>query len=343
MVVNPVLVEAIRGPLVESVHRGRIAVVDRGGRRIVSIGDVDGLVYPRSAVKALQALPLIETGAAREFGLTKAEIALCCASHNGEPDHIDTVRSILAKSGGDEGALECGRQPPRRDDDLASLHRASQLPRPIHNNCSGKHAGFIALARHLGVDPAGYSDRDHPVQKTVKAALETMLGADLSRDLCAVDGCSVPTYAVPLAMLADGFSRFASGRGLNPETVAACREIYAACVEEPFMVAGTDRFCTKIMRMFACRVFVKTGAEGVYTAAFRDTGIGVALKCDDGASRAAEVTMAAIIDALVPMSDDERRALRPLVRPVLRNWRKTAIGELRPADDVFDAIRGIAG
>ncbi len=317
-------------------------VVDGGGRTIAAIGDIDAPVYPRSSVKALQAIPLIESGAARSFGLTRAEIALCCASHNGEPAHIDAARSILAKAGADETVLECGKQPPRRDEDLAALHRASEAARPIHNNCSGKHAGFIALALHLGVDPTGYVTADHPVQRTIGATLKAMLGAALSADLCGIDGCSVPTYAVPLSKLADGFSRLVSGRDLGDARAGACRQLYDACVEEPFMVAGTGRFCTDVMRLFAGRVFVKTGAEGVYTAAFRDSGIGVALKCDDGAVRASEIAMAAVIDALLPMQAGERQAFQRILRPVLKNWRLTKVGEIRAVDAAFEPIRNLA-
>lgn len=338
---NPVLVEVTRGPLVESVHRGSIAVVDADGRLTASVGNVEALIYPRSSVKALQAIPLVETGGADAFGLSDAEIALCCASHSGEPGHIAAVRSILAKSGVDEAAFECGAQTPRREADAAELVRANEPARPIHNNCSGKHSGFIALARHLGFDVPGYVEPDHPVQQTIKDVLDDVMGSVGTQDTCGIDGCSVPTYAVPLKNVADGFSRFASGRGMSAARAAACRRIYAACVAEPFMVAGTDRFCTEIMSIFGGRVFVKTGAEGFFAAVFRDTGVAVALKCDDGATRASETMMAAVIEALLPLQGREKDDFARWLHPVLENRRGTGVGEVRPTTGAFDVFRDL--
>ena len=336
---NPILVDVTRGPLVESVHRGRIAIVGRSGGIVAAVGDIDKPTYPRSAIKALQAVAMVESGAADRFGLSDLELALVCSSHNGEAAHVAAARSILKKAGADETLFECGAQMPARPDDVAILNRSDANPLAVHNNCSGKHAGFIALARQLGVDPAGYVEKDHPVQQRVAGVLAEMTGAAHAVDACGTDGCSIPTYAIPLTDLARGFWRFVTGEGLTEERAEACRRLYGACVSHPFLVAGTERFCTGVMEIFSGRVFVKTGAEGVFVAAFRDLGMAVALKIDDGATRAAEVAMAEVIAALVPMSDAETRAFERFRQPVLRNRNDREVGRVQAVSNIFSELR----
>jgi L-asparaginase II len=328
---NPVLVEVLRGTLVESRHRGSIAVSDADGGRVLSLGDMERPVYPRSAVKALQALPLVESGAADRFGLGPQELALACASHSGEPDHVATAARMLSLAGLDPSALKCGAHWPIHQPSAHALAREGGTAGAIHNNCSGKHAGFLCVACALDADRAGYTDPAHPVQRAVKAALGSLTGTAISQDVCAVDGCSVPTWAVPLSALALAFARFGSGVGLAPERAKAAARLRAACAAYPWHVAGTGRFCTEIMLRLGARVFVKTGAEGVYCAALPEQGLGIAVKCDDGAGRAAEVMMAATLARLLP-AGTERAALEPFVRPVLRNWNGIAVGTIRPTE-----------
>ncbi|WP_349360015.1 asparaginase [Stappia sp.] len=337
---NPVLVEVTRGGAVESRHRGAIAVVDAAGAPLATVGDVTAPVFPRSAVKALQALPLLESGAAEALDLSDAELALACASHNGEAIHVNAARVMLMKAGLDEDALECGSQWPRRMQDVARLHRADAHPGPLHNNCSGKHAGFLGLARTLGVPTRGYVEPDHPVQREVRIALEEMTGAALDHAPCGIDGCSIPTYAVPLDRLARAFACFGTGEGLAPLRAEAADRLYHACTAHPEMVAGTERFCTEVMRAFAGRVFVKTGAEGVFVASIPERGLGVALKCDDGATRAAETMMAETLARLLALSDDEASALAHWRRPQLSNWVGRSVGEIRPVDAAFAGLEG---
>jgi L-asparaginase II len=328
---NPVLVEVLRGALVESRHSGAVAVVDADGGRALALGDVEKPVYPRSAVKALQALPLVETGAADRFGLGPQELALACASHSGEPGHVATAARMLALAGLDAGALECGAHWPIHQPSAQALARTGGSAGAIHNNCSGKHAGFLCVACATASDPAHYVEAAHPVQRLVKATLEDMTGAVLSQDVCATDGCSVPTWAVPLVALARGFARFGTGLGLTPGRAKAAARLRKACAAHPWHVAGTGRFCTEVMQRLGARVFVKTGAEGVYCAALPEQGLGIAVKCDDGAGRAAEVTMAALLARFLPR-DADRAALEPFVRPTLRNWNGIAVGSIRPTD-----------
>ena len=325
---NPVLVEALRGVLVESRHTGAVAVVDADGGRALALGDVEQPVYPRSAVKALQALPLVETGAADRYGLGPEALALACASHSGEPGHVATATRMLTLAGLDAGALQCGAHWPIHQPSAQALAREGGMAGAVHNNCSGKHAGFLCVACAIDADPAHYIEAAQPVQRLVKATLEELTGAVLSQDVCAVDGCSVPTWAMPLAALARGFARFGTGLGLAPERAKAAARLREACAAHPWHVAGTGRFCTEIMQRFGARVFVKTGAEGVYCAALPEQGLGIAVKCDDGAGRAAEVMMAATLARLLPL-DADRATLEPFVRPTLRNWNGFAVGAMR--------------
>ncbi len=324
---NPVLIEVWRGGRVESRHRGSVAVVDADGATVFALGDVERAVYPRSAIKAFQALPLIESGAADRFKLDDEQIALACASHNGEPLHAATAARTLAAAGLDVSALACGAHWPSREATARALARAGQEPSALHNNCSGKHSGFVCAACAMGVDHHGYVDPAHPLQREVQAGIERLAGVTLEAP--AIDGCSAPNWPVPLRALAGAFARFGTGRGLGPETTKAAARLRAACAAKPWFVAGTERFCTGVMQYFGARVFVKTGAEGVFTGAFPDLGLGVALKVDDGAKRAAEMTMAAMIARFVPLTDADRTFLDPFLHPVIRNWNGMDVGALK--------------
>jgi L-asparaginase II len=212
---HPDLVHALRGGTVESFHRGALAIVDPSGTVRTALGDIHRPIFPRSAVKVLQALPLVASGAAEAFGLSDDELALACASHRGEPRHAETARSMLAKAGLDAGALECGAHWPYDDAAARALAAAGQSPSALHNNCSGKHSGFACvgclMARAAGAEPAaylkGYVEPDHPVMREVTAALQATTGADLADAPVGTDGCSIPTYAVPLRALALAFAR----------------------------------------------------------------------------------------------------------------------------------------
>jgi L-asparaginase II len=326
---NPILVEVLRGNHVESVHSGAIAVADARGKLLLALGDVERSVYPRSAVKALQALPLVESGAADLYGLEAESLALACASHSGEPRHIATATRMLAGAGLDASALRCGAHWPLHQPSAQALARSGGTAGAIHNNCSGKHAGFLCVACAIGANREHYTDPNHAVQRMVRAAIEQLTGAPLTSDDCAVDGCSAPTWALPLVSLARGFARFATGTGLTPDRARAAARLREACAAHPWHVAGTGRFCTAIMERFGTRYFIKTGAEGVYCAALPEHGLGIALKCDDGAGRAAEVMMAATLLRL-SRSISEQEQLEPFTQVMLRNRNGITVGEVRP-------------
>jgi L-asparaginase II len=327
---NPVVVEVTRGALVESAHRGAGVVVDADGQVMMAFGDSERPVYPRSAVKALQALPLVESGAADRLGLSDKEIALACASHSGGEDHVATARAMLAKAGYDERTLECGAHWPLGEDEARALARSGRTPTALHNNCSGKHAGFVCLSCAMGVDPKGYVAPDHPVQREVAASIEAMTGARLSEDMRGVDGCAIPTYAVPLVALARGFARLATGHGLSQARRNAVARIRAAVAAHPLTVAGRGRFDTEMMSLLGARVFIKSGAEGVACAALPEVGLGLAVKADDGAGRAAQVMMAALIRRFGDLDEQTEARLAPFVSPRLSNWNGAGVGLLRP-------------
>ncbi len=264
---NPVLVEVTRGGRAESRHRGAIAVVDAQGKPLLTLGDVEAPVFPRSAVKAIQALPLVELGAADHFGFQARELALAQASHGGEPAHVACAAAMLAAIGLDEHALECGAHAPSHIPSSNDLVRRGRAPSQLHNNCSGKHAGFLAVCQHRAYPHHGYVDPHHPVQADIREALQSVTGAAHDAEHCGTDGCSIPTYAVPLTALATGFARFGTGVGLSRERAAAAHRIYEAAVSEPFYVAGTGRFCTEVMTLMKGAAQVKTGAEGVFCGA----------------------------------------------------------------------------
>jgi len=336
---NPILAQASRGGIVESEHRGSVAVVDAAGRCMLELGDVDRPVFPRSAIKGLQAIPLIESGAADRYGLTDAEIALACASHNGEPEHVATAEGMLRKAGRDGSALECGAQMPMRANAFHPLVKEGRQPTALHNNCSGKHAGFICVACASGEDPMGYIRPDHPTMREVTAAVADMTGHRLADAPCGVDGCSIPAFAIPLRAMALAFARFGSGQGLTSARAKATARIRAAVAKAPFQVAGTGRFDTIAMQALGERAFLKTGAEGVYCAALPELGFGVALKCDDGATRAAEVAMAAVLTRLLALNDAEEAALAPLREQPLTNWNGLHVGDVRPAGALVSGPR----
>lgn len=344
---NPILVEATRGGIVESAHRGALAVVDAGGAAVCTIGDTARPVFARSAVKVLQALPLVTSGAADAFALTDEELALACASHNGQARHVAVAASVLAKAGLDESALECGVQWPSHEVAQREWAASGRPLGALHNNCSGKHAGFLCvgclMARAQGREPRdfvrGYVRADHPVMREVSAALQAATGCDLARAPAGTDGCSIPTYGIALAQLALAFARVATGVGLSPERARAAARLRAAVARAPFFVAGSGRFDTKVMQRLGERVFCKVGAEGVFCAALPEQGLGVAIKIDDGnTARAAEVAMAAAIEALVRLSDGERAFVRGLSDVTLKNWNGIETGALRATATLRDAM-----
>jgi L-asparaginase II len=274
-----------RDDLIESVHHGRYVVRSTDGEAIDSLGDPEAYVYLRSAAKPFQALPLVFSGAADAFGLTDEELAIVCASHTAEPRHLAAVHSILRKATLSEDDLQNDAHPPMHTLTAARLARGGDEPRPIHGNCSGKHAGMLAVCVHAGWDPAGYRDPEGPLQKLVRQTVAELCGLRPAAVRLAGDGCGVPVFALPLENLALGFARLAAGgaEGFPEDLLEAVRRVRDAMRAQPFMVGGTGRFDTRLME--ATDLVAKSGAEGVFAAASPE-GWGLALKISDGASRA---------------------------------------------------------
>ena len=333
---NPILVEQTRGETVENRHRGAFVIADADGNVIAAGGDISRPVFPRSAIKSMQALAMVTSGAIDRFALSDEQLALACASHHGEEVHITKVSGFLGQLGFSGDTLECGAHPPINGKAREALRLAGLQPTALHNNCSGKHSGMLSVAKALGVDPAGYVEREHPVQVAVRAAIETVVGAPLSVDLCGRDGCSIPTWAAPLSAFATGFAKMATGRGLPPEMGAAARRIFDAATANPLLVAGTGHFDTLTMAAFGGRVLQKGGAEGVQCGAIRDRGWGYALKCDDGNMQASVVMVANLLLRHASPDEEQAEVLGRFARQVVKNVRGTEVGELR-------ATGGIAG
>lgn len=327
---NPVLVEVLRGTLVESAHRGAAVVVDADGKTVLALGDTEKPVFPRSAVKAIQALPFVESGAADAFGFSDRELALACASHSGEPAHAELAAAMLAKAGVGADALECGAHWPSDQTAMVALARSGAAPSALHNNCSGKHSGFVCTCRHLGIAHQGYVRPEHRFQQMVRETMEAVTGAAHNETNRGTDGCSIPTFAVPLQSLALGFARMTTGNGLAPERAKAARRLMSACMAEPFLVAGTARADTELMLAAPGRIFVKIGAEGVYCAAVPELGLGIALKCDDGAGRAAEVMIAAVLARFMAADEAVAEKMNKAANPILKNWNGIEVASLRP-------------
>ncbi len=335
---NPPLVHALRGGIVESLHRGAVAVLDSQGQVHTEIGDIDRPIFPRSAVKLLQALPLVESGAADKFGLSDEELALACASHGGETRHTEAAAAMLAKAGVDQTALECGSHWPYNDAALKALAAQGRQPSALHNNCSGKHAGFVCLGCLMaeGGDRRdflrAYVTPQHPVMREVSASLQDASGFDLGLTATGTDGCSIPTHAIPLRNLAHAYAKVAAGQGMTPGRTQAARRLRLAIAKAPAMVAGTGRFDSVVMQRLGEAVCCKVGAEGVYCAALPSQGLGVALKMDDGnTSRACEVAMAALLEKLLPLNAGDAHFMRSLSDLRLTNWNGLEVGRLQAA------------
>lgn len=326
---DPVLVTQTRAGYVERAHLGRVAIVGPDGDLAFALGDVAAPMLPRSSCKILQAIPMVESGAAAAMKLTPQRLALSCASHQGSHSHAAQASAWLAEMGLGEADLECGPQPPNDEATFYDLRDRDEAPSQLHNNCSGKHTGFLCQARHLGAPTEGYIDLSHPVQQRVAEVTADLAGEDLSSH--AIDGCSAPNFGVSLTGLARAMAKIASAEtsltGARRDAAIALRQAKAA---HPFEVAGEGRACTDLMRA-GDGLVVKTGAEGAFTAILPDRGMGIALKINDGETRAAEAAMTSILVALGALNADDPRVSRWLSFALV-NRRGVTCGETRAED-----------
>ena len=325
-----VLVEVTRGPLVENRHRGHVAVVDWQGKLLWSAGDSHHITYWRSSAKPVQALPVVELGAADHYGITPAELALFCASHNGEPFHTRTVQAIFAKIGQDYHLLQCGVHAPYHKATAKALLLAGEEPSVLHSNCSGKHSGMLTLVTHLNYDPATYLDLDHPLQQIILDYITEM--TDYPREQIAIgtDGCGVPVHGLPIYNMSLAYARLARPQGMSKTREEACSRVTKAMMAHPEMVSGTEGFCTKLMQAAPGKLIAKGGAAGVYCVGIIDAGIGITVKCEDGSSRGRDPVVVEILKELGYLSPQEVKSLERFHHPQNINHRQEKCGEVRP-------------
>lgn len=334
---NPILIHRIRGKTIESFHRGVICMVNREGKIIFSVGNILQICYPRSALKFFQQIPLVESGAAHKLKLTDSEIAVACGSHSGEKMHLQAVRSILKKAGLQENDLQCGAHFPFDEATKTKLIQKGILPKPIHNNCSGKHAAFLALAKFLGYSTQDYLNTEHPVQQRIRQVVAGMHACDetaLETDVR--DGCSAPMFALSIQSQAIAYKNLCAPKQFNLKRQAACKKLVHAALKHPEMIGGTERYCTEIIRAGSGKILGKTGAEGVYSFGLPKLGIGCTIKIDDGTSGLQYHVVHKILEELklfekgfFTFSIDQNR--------IIRNWNGYVTGML---EVILPAIPG---
>lgn len=324
------LVKVLRGELVESIHRGHIAVVNAKGELLYSAGNPQEVVYARSSMKPLQAIPIVETGAADHFNFDDADLSLACASHNGEDQHTERVQSILNRTDLSISDLQCGTHNPRWEETFKELIKNDNPITPIYNNCSGKHSGMLATAKHMNESTSDYYKLDHPVQKRIMKVISELTEVPEDEIEIGIDGCGVPVHGLPLVNLALSFAKLSDPSSLAHSRQESINKVTSAMMAAPEMVGGTDRFCSDFMRVLDGRMFGKAGAEAVYAIGDKETGIGIAIKIEDGNGRATSPVAVEILDQLGLLTDLQKEQLSSYHYPQLKNARNETIGELRP-------------
>ena len=326
-----IVAEVQRGGVAESWHAGVAAVCQPDGAIVGRCGDPRLATFVRSAAKPFQALPLLAAGGVERFSLEPADLALICASHSGAPEHVDRARAILARGGFTQRDLRCGAHPPFDPRVAERLQAAGGQPGSLHNNCSGKHAGQLLSCRALGMQPGGYDLADHPLQVRVRAELDRFFEVDTARHVCAIDGCSLPTYHLPVLALARAYAKLADPRaaGLDDKTAGLVDTIFTAMAGAPEMVAGPGRFTTRLIAECGGRLIGKEGAEGVYALAVRrPRPLGIALKIADGGERCRDAVVVDLLRKLDLVDAGEVAAVGEAAGGTLRNWRGLEVGVL---------------
>jgi L-asparaginase II len=333
-----VVANVYRGGVVESSHLGHVAVVDVSGRLLYAYGDPYRLTYARSSMKPIQSIPVVETGTADRFQFDQADLSLCCASHSGEERHRSRALAILERVGQSERVLQCGTHVPRDEESYKQLIREGRELTPIYSNCSGKHAGMIATAVHMGEDPSNYHLLDHPVQQRILEAVSDITCYPKEKIHVGIDGCGVPVHRIPLVNLAWGYARLADYESIgNPVRREAVRRITDAMVAFPEMVGGHKRYCTELMRAFQGRIIGKAGAEAVYCIGDRERGIGIAIKIEDGGPRAIYAVANEVLRQLGIGIDGPLEMLQEYTNPVITNMSGTVVGRIQ-TEFVLDKV-----
>ncbi|MCW8964093.1 MAG: asparaginase [Gammaproteobacteria bacterium] len=324
-------VEVTRNGTVESRHFGAAVVCGMKGDVVESWGDIESLVFPRSALKPMLAIQLVESGASTRYALKDAELSLACSSHQGEQMHQDLVVSWLNRLGLTEDSLACGPVLPEHTESAHQLLASGQKGCRIHHNCSGKHAGFLSTALHLDIPVDDYHQIEHPLQQLSLDILSDLADIDLRQYPIGIDGCGLPAPTMPLLQLGRAMARFAKPVELSDDRAYAIYRLHEAIINEPLYIAGSGALVSELNKATKGRVLAKTGAEGVITAAIPGQGLGVAVKIADGSVRARSVALLAILDHLNVLSDEEKTKLQAYVSPPITNSIGLNVGEIRPA------------
>jgi len=324
---NPILVEVSRGGVLESFHRGVICIVDQDDQVLYSQGDIQQVCFPRSALKFFQQIPLLTSGAVEHFGFNEKEIALFCGSHNGEPQHVETVRSILSKIGLDESYLQCGPQMPTLKEDMYELIKHDILPQKIHNNCSGKHAGFLAYCVYKNWSLNDYIDPKHRLHLEILDIISDFHRYPKEKIHQAIDGCSAPIFSFPVYNQAVAYKNLVSPSAFDEATQKACHTMVNAIVRYPEMIAGQKRYCTDLMRLSEGKLIGKTGADGVYSLGIRTQNYGICIKVDDGKMGPQYHIAQSLIEQLGILEDSANAKLRHYVASENKNFGGLITGE----------------
>jgi L-asparaginase II len=326
-----VLANVIRGETVESVHCGHLCVIDGEGKTIASLGDPMTVTYFRSAAKVFQAIPFITSGAADAFEFTEEEIALACASHSGEPQHVRIAGQMLDKAGLSVDDLKCGAHAPFNETESHRLVRAGYKPTQLHNNCSGKHAAMLAFAKHIGADLETYLSSESRIQKRILKCIADFTDVSTSEIAIGIDGCAAPNFALPIAAMAKSFINLISPTNFPEATQAACKRIVAAMMNHPELIGGSERLDTMLMSVRPGKLISKVGADGVWLCGVLPcerwpSGLGIALKIADGDDhRARPVVAVEILRELGIISKDDLTDFSPMP---LKNRRGDVVGSV---------------
>jgi L-asparaginase II len=335
---NPILVERYRGEVLESFHTGVVCIVDKNGEIIFSLGDINQVCFPRSALKFFQVIPLLESGAVKEFNFNLEEIALMCGSHNGETRHLKVVDSILRKIGLSQKNLKCGAQYPTLTVDKNEMIKSGLQPRDIHNNCSGKHAGFLAMCVYAGYSIEDYLENTHPLHQEIKRITAEMHEYPESKLVTAIDGCSAPIFALPVFNQAIGYKNLVNPESFSEKRQLACKIIIEAVSTYPYMIAGKGRYCTELLEQFGDRLIGKTGADGVYSLGFRKELWGGSIKIDDGLMGPQYAVAQEIISRLDIGSPDKLKSLEHYINEPVFNWAKHKTGHISVNKSAFKLL-----
>lgn len=322
-------VHVTRGNLTESVHLVDAVLVDESGQTVADFGlGGKALTYPRSAIKMLQAVSFVESGAYEAYGLSEKHLSLSCASHNGEPAHTELVMNWLGQLQFSEDDMVCGPHFPYDETTSRDLIRQGELPKKRHNNCSGKHTSMLSTLKYLGWDHRGYEAYDHDFQVRLRSLLSELMGEEMHKAPWGIDGCGIPTYGTTLAGMARGLRHMIHADHMHAERKEALRIIRKAVLEYPYYVGGTGDFCSDAMKLSQGHLVLKAGAEGVYAGALLDQGLALALKVRDGNPRAARVATGALLLACKALSEEQFLKLSSHTEPPVKNWAGLTVGKI---------------